>query len=124
MQKPVEILTEVAKARADAGAAANAIEEPVMLDATAAAHLKGIICFLSAKTKSGGYATLQEHRQGRKLADPTAGELRCVFVIESTVALVSCISPLLLCTTCTQFLIIQVATDDRREQHARTDRHH
>ena len=43
VQKPVKSLTEDAKARAVPGAAASAIEEPVVLDATAVAHLKDMI---------------------------------------------------------------------------------
>ena len=52
VQKPVKSLTEYAKARVVPGAAASAIEEPVVVDATAVAHLKDISRILSAKTKS------------------------------------------------------------------------
>jgi hypothetical protein len=74
LQELVDILTEVAEARAEVGAAASAVEELVVLDATAVAHLKGMIRILSARTKSQMCfeATCGEKGLGARLEDRAA----------------------------------------------------
>jgi predicted RNA-binding Zn-ribbon protein involved in translation (DUF1610 family) len=71
LQELAESFTEVAEARAEAGAAASAVEEPVVFDAAAIAHLKDMIRILSAKTKSQMCleATCGEKGLGARLED-------------------------------------------------------